>query len=74
MLITKEIIMTNKKTPDELDKNQRIKKHERTHGKDHEAGKLKNLQPHHKPAKKQHVNILDAYEKFGEDVEDRFDE
>lgn len=66
--------MTNKKLPDDLDKHQRIKKHERTHGKDHEDQMLKSLKPHHKPAKKQHVNILDVYEKFGEDYEDRFDE
>ncbi len=66
--------MTKKHTPIELDKNQRIKKHARTHGKDHEAQMLKNLKPHHEPAKKQHINILNAYEKLGDNCEDVFDE
>lgn len=66
--------MTKKNSSNELDKNQRINKHNRSHSKDHSASYEKSLQPHHKPAKKQHINILDAYEKFGEDTEDIFEE
>lgn len=66
--------MSKKNIPEELDKNQRIKKHDRTHGKENKKHSGNSLQPHHKPSKKQHINILDAYEKFGEDCEDVFDE
>lgn len=66
--------MSQKKQSPEMDKNQRIKKHHRSHAKDHVPKHDKRLQPSHKPAKKQHINILDAYEKYGEDCEDIFEE
>lgn len=63
-----EDVMSNKREQIELDKDERIKKHERSHKVDHEANdnNLERLGPKHKPSKKNHVNILDAYEKFGE--------
>ena len=67
--------MSKKKQDSELDKNERIMKHERSHSKghDHPSG-VKRLKPSHRPAKKNHINILDAYEKLGDDYEDLFEE
>ena len=66
--------MSKKKQSSDLDKNQRIKKHERSHSHDNSGQGMKRIKPHHKPAKKQHINILDAYEKLGEDYEDVFED
>lgn len=66
--------MSKKPKEEALDKGQRINKHTRSHSHDqHEKG-MKRLQPSHKPIKKQHINILDAYEKRGEACEDMFEE
>lgn len=64
----------SKKHEQELDKNERIKKHERTHVKGKKKQELSSLQPKHKPSKKQHANLLDVYEKFGDDYEDRLED
>lgn len=66
--------MSKKNEPKELDKSQRIKKHQRSHEKGQGTTGDKRLKPNHPPAKKQHINILDAYEKYGEDAEDIFEE
>ena len=66
--------MSKRNDSPELDKSQRIKKHDRGHTKTDGGGREKRLKPNHQPAKKQHINILDAYEKFGEDCEDVFNE
>lgn len=66
--------MSKKHESPELDKTQRIKKHVRGHTRDIDNYTEKSLRPKHEPAKKQHVNILDAYEKLGDDYEDIFDE
>lgn len=65
----------SKKRLVEMDKSERIKKHQRTHrdGHKHDHNRLDRLEPKHKPAKKNHVNLLDAYEKYGDDY-DGFDE
>ncbi len=67
--------MSKKKHMSELDKSERIMKHERSHSKDGSGTSgAKRLKPNHKPAKKNHINILDAYEKMGEDYEDLFED
>lgn len=63
--------MSKKRQQVELDKSERIKKHKRSHKDEHksENNRLGRLEPKHKPAKKQHINLLDAYEKFGDEYE-----
>ncbi len=68
------VIMSRKNHVEEPDKNERIKKHDRSHGKNKESNHMKRIKPSHQPAKKQHKNILDVYEKFGEDYDDMLDE
>lgn len=63
--------MSKKKQQVELDKSERIMKHERSHQKDQQpTAEMKKLQPKHKPVKRHHTNFLDVYEKYGDDYEE----
>lgn len=63
--------MSKKRERDELDKDERILKHERGHSKDDHMSnaRLNRIEPKHKPSKKDHINLLDVYEKSGETYE-----
>lgn len=65
--------MSKKHQEPESDKSERVMKHERSHKDVYKnlENELQRLEPKHKPMKKKTVNILDAYEKFGDEYDGR---
>jgi len=63
--------MSKRKEQEVLDKDERIKKHVRSHPSENEKGqsRLNRIEPKHKPMKKKKINLLDTYEKYGDDFE-----
>lgn len=65
-----EVIMSNKEPWTELDKDERVEKHRKSHMKNNkEEFRLNRLEPKHRHFPKKDTNILDSYEKHKDDYE-----